>query len=145
MQDIWIWIPRLGRFPGVGNGSPLLYPSLENSMDNVSLAGYSPWGRKESDVTEQSCTIKIQQFLYLQTIFLFTKQMKRQKINTTISENQIKLNSWYFFFLSMITWSCPSEYFLCIFIVTLSICLFWLLSIIVLELNDYLSYSPGKL
>ena len=26
-------IPRLGRFPGVGNGNPLLYSCLENSMD----------------------------------------------------------------------------------------------------------------
>ena len=26
-------IPRLGRFPGEGNGNPLQYPYLENSMD----------------------------------------------------------------------------------------------------------------
>ena len=26
-------IPRLGRFPGEGNGSPLQYSCLENSMD----------------------------------------------------------------------------------------------------------------
>ena len=26
-------IPRLGRFPGEGNGCPLQYSSLENSMD----------------------------------------------------------------------------------------------------------------
>ena len=26
-------IPGLGRFPGEGNGKPLQYPSLENSMD----------------------------------------------------------------------------------------------------------------
>ena len=36
-----------GRSPGVGNGNPLHYPSLE------SLVGYSPWGHKESDMTEQ--------------------------------------------------------------------------------------------
>ena len=26
-------IPRLGRFPGVGNGNPLQYTCLKNSMD----------------------------------------------------------------------------------------------------------------
>ena len=36
-----------GRSPGEGNGYPLQYSCLENPMD--SLAGYSPWGRKDSD------------------------------------------------------------------------------------------------
>ena len=40
-------IPGLGRSPGEGKGYPLQYSGLENSMD------YSPWGRKESDTTEQ--------------------------------------------------------------------------------------------
>ena len=40
-------LPGLGRFLGGGNGYPLQYCGLENSMD------YSPWGRKESDMTEQ--------------------------------------------------------------------------------------------
>ena len=39
-------IPGLGRSPGEGRGYPLQYSGLENSMD-------SPWGRKESDMTEQ--------------------------------------------------------------------------------------------
>ena len=34
-------IPGWGRSPGEGNGNPLQYSCLENSM-----AGYSPWGRK---------------------------------------------------------------------------------------------------
>ena len=38
-------IPRLGRFPGEGNGNPLHYSCLETSMDR-SLAGYSPWGHR---------------------------------------------------------------------------------------------------
>ena len=41
-------IPGLGRSPGEGNGYPLQYSGLENSMDCV-----SPWGCKESDMTEQ--------------------------------------------------------------------------------------------
>ena len=40
-------IPGLERSPGEGNGYPLLYSDLENSMD------YSPWGCKELDTTEQ--------------------------------------------------------------------------------------------
>ena len=45
-------IPGLGRSPGAGNGNPLQDYCLENPMDR-SLVGYSPWGRKESDMTEQ--------------------------------------------------------------------------------------------
>ena len=43
-------IPRLGRSPGEGNGNPLQYSYQENSMDRG--AWYSPWGRKESDMTD---------------------------------------------------------------------------------------------
>ena len=45
-------IPGLGRSPEGGNGYPLQYSCLENSMDRGSLASYSPWGHKESDRTE---------------------------------------------------------------------------------------------
>ena len=48
-------IPGLGRSSGEGNGNPLQYSCLENSMDweaPQSLVGYSPWGRKELDMTE---------------------------------------------------------------------------------------------
>ena len=51
-------IPELGRFPRAGNGYPLQYCCLGNSMDRgawqvkVSLADYSPWGHTESDMTE---------------------------------------------------------------------------------------------
>ena len=33
-----------GRSPGEGNGYPLQYSSLKNSMDKESLADYSAWG-----------------------------------------------------------------------------------------------------
>ena len=40
----------LGRSPGEGNGNPLWYSCLENTMDaQPPLVGYSPWSRKESD------------------------------------------------------------------------------------------------
>ena len=45
-------IPGLGRSPGGGHGNPLQYSCLENLHGQRSLAGYSPWGRKESDLTE---------------------------------------------------------------------------------------------
>ena len=39
-------IPGLERSPGEGNGNPLQYSCLENPMDKKSLAGYSPWVKK---------------------------------------------------------------------------------------------------
>ena len=46
-------IPGLGRSPGGGHGGPLQCSGLENPHGRGSLAGYSPWGHKESDMTEQ--------------------------------------------------------------------------------------------
>ena len=43
----------LGRSPGGGHGNPPQYSYLENSHGLRSLAGYSPWGHKELDTTEQ--------------------------------------------------------------------------------------------
>ena len=45
-------IPELGRSPGGGHGKALQYSCLENPHGPRSLAGYSPWGRKELDTTE---------------------------------------------------------------------------------------------
>ena len=45
-------IPESGRSPGEGNGNPLQYPCLENAWTEEP-AGYSPWGHKESHMTEQ--------------------------------------------------------------------------------------------
>ena len=49
-------IPGLGRCPGGGHGNPLQYSCLENPHGQRSLVGYSPWGRKKSDTTEQLST-----------------------------------------------------------------------------------------
>ena len=46
-------IPGSGRYPGKGHGNPLQYSYLENPHGQKSLAGYSPWGCKESDTTER--------------------------------------------------------------------------------------------
>ena len=45
-------VPQLGRSAGGGNGNPLQYSCLENSMDKRSLTGYILWRLKESDTTE---------------------------------------------------------------------------------------------
>ena len=47
-------IPGLGRSPGGGHGNPLQDSCLENPHGQRSLVGYSPWGCKESDGTEET-------------------------------------------------------------------------------------------
>ena len=46
-------IPGLGRSNEGGHGNPLQYSCLENPHGQRNLAGYSPWGHKESDMTER--------------------------------------------------------------------------------------------
>ena len=46
-------IPGLGRSPGERNGNPLQYSCLGKFHGQRSLADYSPWGLKESDMNEQ--------------------------------------------------------------------------------------------
>ena len=43
-------IPGLGRFLGGGNGKPCQCLCLENPHGQMNLAGYCPWGHKESDM-----------------------------------------------------------------------------------------------
>ena len=48
------WIPGLGRYSGEGNSYPLHPVFLPGEFyGQKSLAGYSPWGCKESDTTER--------------------------------------------------------------------------------------------
>ena len=49
-------IPGLRGSTGGGHGNPLQYSCLENPPGQRSLAGYSLWGPKESDMTEQLST-----------------------------------------------------------------------------------------
>ena len=57
-KKICLQCERLGFNPWVGkihwgrHGNPLQYSCLENPHGQRSLAGYSPWGRKKSDITE---------------------------------------------------------------------------------------------
>ena len=52
MQETWVRSLGWEDSPGEGNGYPLQYSGLENSMDR-SLVGYSSWGCRESDTTER--------------------------------------------------------------------------------------------
>ena len=60
MRDLGL-IPGLERSPGGGHGSPLQFSYLDNPHGQRTeempwtedSAGYSPWGRKESDMTEK--------------------------------------------------------------------------------------------
>ena len=52
-------IPVLGRSPGGRHGNPLQYSCLENPHGQRSLAGYSPWGHKELDMTERLIHLSI--------------------------------------------------------------------------------------
>ena len=45
--------PELGRSTGGEHGNPLQYSCLENPHGQRLLAGCSPWGHKESHMTEQ--------------------------------------------------------------------------------------------
>ena len=45
-------IPESGRSPREGDSNPLQYSCLKNPHGQRSLVGYSPWGRRESDMTE---------------------------------------------------------------------------------------------
>ena len=46
-------IPGSGRSPGEGNGNPLQYSYLENSMDRGAWRALQFMGHKESDTAEQ--------------------------------------------------------------------------------------------
>ena len=45
--------PWLGGSPGREHGNPFQYSCLENHYGQRSLASYSPWGCKESDMTDR--------------------------------------------------------------------------------------------
>ena len=47
------WFPGSGRSPGERNGDPLQCSCMENPHGQRSLAGYSPRGHKNSDMTER--------------------------------------------------------------------------------------------
>ena len=72
-------IPGSGRSPGEGNGKPLQYSCLENSMSRGAWqAMYSPWGHKESDTIERL------------TLFLISTEIKKLNIQTLVMVYSLK-------------------------------------------------------
>ena len=69
-------IPGLGR---VGNGNPLQYSCLENSMGR-SLAGYSQWSHKDSEMFHFQDMLgqktSLNKFKKFEIKYLLQKQMK---------------------------------------------------------------------
>ena len=49
-------IPGWERYPAGEHGNSLQYSCLENCHGQRSLEGYSPWGHKESDMTDRLST-----------------------------------------------------------------------------------------
>ena len=75
-------IPGLERAPGGGHGNPLHGDScVENPHGQRSLVGYSPWGLRESDMTEwrstAHCQDVIENVIISYTIFLRTSGRNR--------------------------------------------------------------------
>ena len=67
-------IPGSGRSPGEGNGNPLpvLVPGKFHGWR--SLVGYSPWGRKELDTTEQlHFHFSLSYFIYLNNLNAYNR------------------------------------------------------------------------
>ena len=58
-------IPGWGRSPGGSHGNPLQHSCLENPQGQSSLAGYSPWGLKESDMTKRLSSAHIMDGIHL--------------------------------------------------------------------------------
>ena len=52
-------IPGSGRSPEGGNGTPLQYSCLENSMDRGPWRATSPWDHKEVDTTEHTHMVNL--------------------------------------------------------------------------------------
>ena len=83
-------IPGMGRSPGGRHGSPLQYSCLENPHGQRSVAGCSPWGRKESDTTEWLSTSTYSS-LFMPN-FLPNKSLPEKKVLLSF---EIEYHFWY--------------------------------------------------
>ena len=63
-------IPGLGISPGGGHGNSLQYSCLENPHEQRSLAGYSAWGHKGSDMTERLSTAQSESTMIAIEVYL---------------------------------------------------------------------------
>ena len=72
-------IPRLGRSSGEGNGNPIQYSCLRHGQR--SLAGCSPQGHKELDMTEQL------HYFHLAHVHFWYENFQKDKISFISSMN----------------------------------------------------------
>ena len=72
-------IPGSGRSPGEGPGKSLQYSCLENPHGQRNLAGYSPWGCKESDMTERLGSSKVKKVSNILEISILFHILKSQR------------------------------------------------------------------
>ena len=82
-------ISRSGRSPGGGNDNPLLAFLPGKFYAQRSLAGYSPWGHKESDVTERLCVHGGYSFLRNCRFLLFDTHSAPVKWNYSLFYRQV--------------------------------------------------------
>ena len=75
-----------GKSPGVGKGTPFQLFLPEKSHGQKSLAGYRPWGGKESDTTELPSTA---QWIAHQILYLFLSSCVLQLVSNTFSDSTI--------------------------------------------------------
>ena len=68
-------IPGSRRFPGEGNGNPLQYSRLENSMDRGAWLATVHGGHIESDKTEYTCIVPFNRSL-LAICFIYSSVCK---------------------------------------------------------------------
>ena len=69
------------RSPGEGNGNLLQYSCLEKSQEQRSLAGYSPWGYKESDMTEQLNNYNV--YIRVMCVCVCVSERGRERLRAT--------------------------------------------------------------
>ena len=85
-------IPGSGRSPGRGHGNTPVF-LLEESHGQRRLAGYSPWGRKESDTTEVTWRTRLHfglapTFLPYLNLITSVKMVDPNKVTFTGTEEQ---------------------------------------------------------
>ena len=114
-------IPGLERSPGEGHGNPIQYFGLENPHEQRSLVGYSPRGRKESDMTERlslSFTCITEHSHVGMITPILTSQMRKLKLREVwwLTQDHTS-NEWWIWDLCAVIW-----------LQNLGTCLSWYLS-----------------
>ena len=79
-------VSGLGRSPGEGNGYPAaLLPGESHGHRN--MAGYGPWGHKESDTTERVLRVPLKWVDFQSCIIIFLLSSFQTLHNPIISKN----------------------------------------------------------